>query len=857
MNPEPKLSWNLQGIAQAVQGSVWVRQGSSATQSVSEWVYDTRRCTHPERGLFLALSGTNSGRDGHHFLDEAYRLGIRNFLVKEGHVDSWPPEDLTVSVLAVPDPLKALQELAAIHRHRWGGDVWAITGSNGKTQVKEWMAEMLQGQTRFCKTPGSFNSQLGLPLSVLGATRDCRLGVFEAGISQEGEMKALARILRPQGGLLTHFGEAHQEGFLSTAHKLKEKLSLFEGCTWVVARADLEEEHQKVWRDLVLRNPQTGFHWWIPEAASERLASWFEELVKEGASRKQLHSWKLLAQPDQAKNPNRHELCCEGKTPVVFDVPRSGEAVLENMVGTVLALAIGGYWSNEWAPRCAELRTLSMRMEIKEIPGSCRLLNDSYSLDLDSFQWALREWALQVGDSEGIVVLSEPDTREQTPLEPFLQTLQRYPWKRLYLVGPRWKEQAWAPHPHQAVDFFEDTNQLLQQWPLGQSAHACILLKGARKFGFERIEQKLLVQGHQTVLEIDLEAVRHNFGIFRSLVSPGVRMMVMVKAGAYGSGSVEIARALQEAGVDYLAVASAGEGIELRRGGVHSPVLVMNCGPTSTDTVLQYGLEPDLYALDEIRRWTRALREPAFFHLPLDTGMRRLGLGMEDREEALNLLSQSAQNIRIRSIYTHLTSSEEPAQDSFSAGQWQSLQDFVGAFEKRMGYRPLVHALNTAGIVRFPDYQADMVRLGLGLYGLDSTNMLQERLKPLAKFKTILVQTHQLKRGQTLGYGNQGVMNQDGVVGVLPVGYADGLTRSLGMGKVSFLINGSWAPTIGRISMDFCLVDLTDIPAHVGDEVVLWSNTRDVRAWAEASGTIPYEILTGLSPRVQRVYIRG
>lgn len=857
MNLEPELSWNLQRMAETVEGSVWIRRGLSATQPVGEWIYDTRRCTHPDRGIFLALSGANTGRDGHRFLDEAYRLGVRNFLVREGTVDLFSADDSVVSILAVPDPLKALQELAATHRRCWDGVVWAVTGSNGKTQVKEWLAELLQGQIRVSKTPGSFNSQLGLPLSVLGIQQDHALGIFEAGISKAGEMKALAQILRPQGGLLTHFGEAHQEGFWNSAHKLEEKLGLFEGCAWLVARADFQEQHQKAWRDLVLRNPQTQFHWWTMGAPPERLATWFAELVKEGARWDQLHQWQIIEPSIGANNPAQYELCCEGRPALVFDVPRPGEAVLENMAGTVLALAVGGYWSNEWAQRCADLRTLPMRMEIKEIPGTCRLLNDSYSLDLDSFQWALREWALQVGDSEGVVVLSEPDTREQASLEPFLQTLQRYSWNRLYLVGPRWKELGWTPHPDQILNFFEDTESLLQQWPLGQSAHACILLKGARKYGFERIEQKLLVQGHQTVLEIDLEAVRHNFGVFRSVTAPGVRMMVMVKAGAYGSGSVEIARALQEAGADYLAVASAGEGIELRRGGVQSPVLVMNCGPTSTDTVVQYGLEPDLYSLDEMRRWVKALRRPSFFHIPLDTGMRRLGLGLEDREEALNLLSQSSPNFRIRSIYTHLTSSEEPSHDGFSAGQWQSLQDFVGVFEKRMGYRPLVHALNTAGILRFGDYQADMVRLGLGLYGLDSTGLVQERLKPLAQFKTILVQTHRLSRGQTLGYGNQGIMSRDGVVGVLPVGYADGLPRSLGLGKVSFRIHGCWAPTIGRISMDFCLVDLTDIPANVGDEVLLWSNARDVRAWAEASGTIPYEILTGLSPRVQRVYIRG
>ena len=862
MNKPDNLSWNLQRIADLVSGSQWIVRGNSCQKPVLEWVFDTRRCTNPEGALFLALQGENTTRDGHDFLGVAYKIGIRIFLVRLGKQYDWPGEDSALAVLAVPDPLKALQALASEHRRIWGRTVWAITGSNGKTQVKEWIAELIQSRVSIAKTPGSFNSQLGLPLSVLGLQEGQDLGVFEAGISKAGEMGPLAAILSPQGGLLTHFGEAHQEGFANMAQKLREKLLLFDGCDWVVAQLDRRENHKPVWKEALLRNPGTVFHWWTEDLDGD---DWLRTLESEGLEPERMVLWRLVQKSVTENGNTACELQAVNQKTLCFEVAGGGEAVLENMTGAVLMIAAGGHWNNAWGPRCAMVRTLPMRMEIKEIPGSCRLLNDSYSLDADSFRWAMREWALQLGDSEGIIILSEPDTskdstgdhRNQDPLQPLIQTLHRYPWKRLYLVGKNWKQVAWPSNPTQSVQVFDDTEEFLLKWPLDQSAHACLLLKGARKFGFERIEQKLLVQGHQTVLEIDLEAVRYNFGIFRSLSLPGVRSMVMVKAGAYGSGSVEIARALQEAGADYLAVASAGEGIELRRGGIRTPILVMNCGPTTTDTVRHYGLEPDLYSLDEIRRWTKALKAPFTFHLPLDTGMRRLGLGSEDLVEALDLLAQASNNLRIRSIYTHLTSSEEPGQDDFSAAQWKSLLEFVSAFEQRMGYRPWVHALNTAGILRFREYQGDMVRLGLGLYGLEPTGRLQERLRPLARFKTILVQTHRLARGQTLGYGNQGVMNHDGVVGVLPVGYADGIPRALGLGRVCFEINGCPVPTIGRISMDFCLVDLTNVRAVVGDEVLLWSNARDVRAWAEAAGTIPYEILTGLSPRVQRVYIRG
>jgi alanine racemase len=862
MNISDDLSWNLQRIASAVKGSQWLVRGHANEKSVQEWVFDTRRCTNPEGALFLALVGENKARDGHGFLGEAYRIGIRVFLVRLGVQYEWPSADPNLSVLAVPDPLKALQVMASEHRRCWGGPVWAITGSNGKTQVKEWIAELIQSRVAFAKTPGSFNSQLGLPLSVLGLKAGQDLGIFEAGISQKGEMSPLAQILSPQGGLLTHFGEAHQEGFESMAQKLQEKLLLFDSCDWVVARLDSNDSHKSVWKETVLRNSETIFHWWTDEKDE---SDWFRVLESEGVARKRLVLWKLVTKSVTENGSTLCELQSEGQSTLRFEVAGRGEAVLENMTGAVLMIAAGGLWNSEWGPRCAMLRTLPMRMEIKEIPGSCRLLNDSYSLDADSFQWAMREWALQVGDSEGLIILSEPDspkssnygTGNQDPFEPFIQILHRYPWKRLYLVGKNWRRVVWPSNPTQSVQVFDDTEEFLQKWPLDQSEHACVLLKGARKFGFERIEQKLLVQGHQTVLEIDLEAVRHNYGIFRSLNQPGVRSMVMVKAGAYGSGSVEIARVLQEAGADYLAVATAGEGIELRRGGIQMPILVMNSGPTSTDTVIHYGLEPDLYSLEEIKRWSKSPKSPSFFHIPLDTGMRRLGLGAEDLDEALDLLALYATKMRIRSIYTHLTSSEEPGQDAFSARQWKSLLEFVNAFEQRLGYRPWVHALNTAGILRFNEYQGDMVRLGLGLYGLEPTGQLQERLKPLARFKTTLAQTHRLAKGQTLGYGNQGVMERDGVVGVLPVGYADGLPRALGLGRVFFEMNGCSVPTIGRISMDFCLVDLTDVRAAVGDEVLLWSNARDVRAWAEAAGTIPYEILTGLSPRVQRVYIRG
>lgn len=872
MSQEEDLMWNMERIAALCPDSSFLHHGTAQYRPIHEWVFDTRRCSNPETAVFVALMGDGpNARNGHDYVWRAYQMGIRMFLVDQ---DNWEGHGQMeeAAVLWVPGVLSALQSVAAEHRRRWGRLVWAITGSNGKTQVKEWVSDLVGDRVIPGKTPGSFNSQLGVPLAVLGLHHSHPWAVMEAGISKVGEMGNLAQILKPDLGLLVHFGQAHHEGFEDESQKLFEKLRLFGSCQTLVARLDVVLRYPGVWEKHLKSNSAIRLVLWEfhdTHRLQEKWLSWKNNVLAQGLDPTRMMLW-IAGVPDSS--PGIMVLSLEeGDTRLELHTPSVNRAVLENMVGAALLLWAGGEWRAELGPRFQALRSLPMRLEIRELPGSSRLINDSYSLDRDSLKLALEEWISRMGRNKGIIVLSEPDfgTQQGVKNAPWILTeirdlLFSYPWDIMILVGPSWKRISLQDNSPRIIYYFETTHDLLQNWPLSDLRRLTLLVKGARKFAFERIEQRLMVLGYQTVLEIDLEAAKHNFRAFRATMKEGVRVMVMVKARAYGSGSVEIARAMEEAGADYLAVAYAGEGLELRNEGIRLPIMVMNSGNVSPETLLEANLEPDLYDCGEIERWISLGREyaskrngPVGAHLQLDTGMRRLGLSGADLELALKLLESAGGNLVIRSIYTHLTSAEDSTQDAYSRRQWSELKVFADLFEKRMGYRPLIHAQNSAGILRFPDFECDMVRLGLGLYGIEPTGILQARLKPLARFKTVISQIHNLRQGDCIGYGNEGRMPRDGKIGVLPVGYADGLRRALGLGRIMVQFKGQPVPTIGRISMDFCMVYLGDMDAEIGDEVSLFGDPGSIEAWAKSCDTIPYEILTSISDRVQRVYTRG
>ncbi len=874
MSKEADLIWTIERVAAVCPNSTWLRREADQLKSIEEWVYDTRRCACPEKAVFLALNGDGpNARNGHNYLEQAYGMGIRSFIVDQDDA-TWINKMAGATILVVPRVLTALQHIAAEHRKQWGRPLWAITGSNGKTQVKEWVADLVADRVTPGKTPVSFNSQLGVPLSVLGLQDRHPWAIMEAGISKAGEMENLAQILQPDLGLLVHFGPAHSEGFEDEAQKLTEKLKLFDHCQILIARFDVVRRFPKVWLMHLTKANSCRFIFWEFEDTinlQEEWLAWQGTALAQNQDHERMMLWVAGLERPQAARWTLRLLKDEKSTTIEFEAPNTNRAVLENMTAAALLLWAGGEWRPEIGARFVSLRPLPMRLEIRELPGSSRLINDSYSLDKDSFKLALEEWSSRRGGNQGVVVLSEPDiTTNNTNIDPnqalmdLRDLLTSYGWDTLILVGKLWETIKFPAKESSSVFCYESTEDLLQRWPLNDLRRLTVLVKGSRKFAFERIERRLLVLGYQTVLEIDLEAAKHNFRIFKASLQPGVRVMVMVKARAYGSGSIEIARTMEEAGADYLAVAYAGEGIELRNEGIRLPIMVMNSGNIHPDTLLKANLEPDLYDCSEIKNWIALGRdhfnttgEPIGVHLQLDTGMRRLGLAFSEHREALRLFQSAGNGLRVQGIYTHLTSADDANQDAYSRQQWLELQSFAGLFEKQMGYRPLIHALNTAGILRFPDFQSDMVRLGLGLYGLEPTGLLQPQLKPLTKFKTVISQIHWLRKGDCIGYGNEGRMPQDGKVGVLPVGYADGLRRALGMGKMNMQFKGKPVPTIGRISMDFCLVYLADMDAEIGDEVSLFGEPGTIEAWAKTCDTIPYEILTSISDRVQRVYTRG
>lgn len=817
---------------QQITGGELLQAGPSS--EIDELAYDSRRLVSPERTAFFALR--TPARDGADYIDQAYQAGVRVFVV---HADfnqqaAWPE----AGFLAVEDSLLALQQLARWHRKQCKAGVIAITGSNGKTIVKDWLSWLMQPEYRVCRSPKSYNSQVGVPISVWQLQPDDQWGIFEAGISEPGEMARLALVIEPGTGIFTHLGDAHAEHFSSRAAKLAEKFELFQKVKRLVLRTD-DPDIAAAAADLQAQRPQL------------QLLAWSEH--KETP-------YRLLARQSNESGLRLQLLSPAG--PSWLQLPFADAASIENAMHCWVLLKELGYADALLQERFARLPRLQMRLEMKDAVHGSTLINDSYSLDLDSLGIALEQLKQLPQHQQRLLILSDFDlqtTQTETMYQQLSTLLAKYKLHRLYAVGP-------ALQAHRALfagleaRFYDSTADFLQAMPVDELANAAILLKGARKFGFERIERLLALKMHQTVLEVDLDALAHNFRFFKSMVRPQVKLMVMVKAFSYGSGSVEVASLLQHHRADYLAVAFADEGVTLREAGIRLPIMVMNVEPNGIDKLLRYQLEPEVYSfriLQELQTFLAGADHAAQLniHLNIDTGMKRLGFDRTDIP-ALRQRLQAQPQLHIASVYTHLVASDAPEHSAFTQQQIRQFEQAYDQLVEGLSYRPLKHALNTAGILNYPDAQFDMVRLGIGLYGFDSSGRYQHRLQTVGTLKTIISQIHQLQAGETVGYNRMGKAEQPMQVATLPVGYADGIVRSFGNGKVRFLIGGQLAPTIGNICMDMCMVDVTGIACREGDPVVIFGADLPISTQAAALGTIPYELLTNVSQRVKRVYLK-
>ncbi len=761
---------------------------------------------HPAETLFVALSG--SGRDGAHYIGEMYRRGVRGFLcrsVPSGAETAMPD----ASFVTVGDTLRALQALAAYHRQQYNGTVVGITGSNGKTVVKEWIAQLWpEGVGKLLRSPRSYNSQLGVALSLLMIEGDEQLVVIEAGISQPGEMERLEEMIQPQVGILTNIGAAHSENFTSDEQKLDEKLKLFRRSEAIIYHAD---------------NPL------IAKYVTKRF----------GKNPERLRGWRADEQTDLASH--------------FSDYASRENATHVGMLYRLLGIT----------PRpLSVLQPVAMRLELREGILGSTVINDSYNSDLTALAIALDYLDQHAGDRPKSLILSDILQAGLKPDELYRQMAQlvgEHGICELTGIGPAISQSAQqflsvldADHLH----FYASTDEFLRRIDKERFAGQSILVKGSRTFGFERISRVLEKRTHTTTLEVNLGALAANLSHFRAMLRPETRMMVMVKAHSYGTGAGEIAAMLQHEGVDYLAVAFADEGITLREAGIHLPIVVLNSDPGSFAVMADYNLEPEIYSFSSLRNYAAEMRSRGItgapIHLKMDTGMHRLGFVADDLAALCEEL-QHEPSVRVRSIFSHLAASEDPAEDDFTRHQIALFTDMSGRIVEAL-HDPTIlrHICNSAAIARFPEAHFDMVRLGVGLYGIEDP-----ALQVTATLKTQIVQIKNLSAGETVGYNRRGVVSAPTRTATIPIGYADGMDRGLGRGAGHVLIRGVLCPTIGNICMDTCMIDISALPeAQEGDEVTIFGERPTVKEVAEVLGTISYEVLTSVSARIKRIYVR-
>lgn len=799
---------------------------------VRELLIDSRSISSAQASLFFAIRGKR--HDGHDFLVELYEKGVRNFVV------SVLPEDLSFysgcNILLVPDTLKALQSLAAQHRAAFSLPVIGITGSNGKTIIKEWLYQLLSPDKKIIRSPRSFNSQVGVPLSVWQINREHELAIFEAGISEPDEMDKLQQIIKPNIGIFVNIGQAHDKNFINTAQKVGEKLKLFTKVDILIYSPDYFEIQDRLIKSEL---PKTiSFFTWSKKSKAD------------------------LQITEVDKNLTSTRITAHYKSNSIFiDIPFTDDASVENAIHCWALMLYLGYHPQVINERMVQLAPVAMRLEMKEGINRCSVINDSYNSDINSLRIALDFLNQQKQHDKKTLILSDilQSSMDDHSLYSSVATLlEEKGIHRLIGIGPNISRHA-SMFPVQKA-FYTGTADFLSGFSPADFHDETILLKGARIFEFEQIGRILQQKSHETVFEINLNALVHNLNYYRAKLKPGVRLMAMVKAFSYGSGSFEIANVLQFQHVDYLTVAYADEGVELRRAGITLPILVMNPEEESLELLIQYQLEPEIFSLrileliKEAVRNRNAVAETVLpVHLKLDTGMHRLGFQPQDLPALIASLRQEP-SIRVRSVFSHLATADEPTMDEFTRQQINCFKSMGATLREALDEPFLMHILNSAGISRFPEASFDMVRLGIGLYGIGCNEAEQQALQNVGTLKTIISQIKEIPEKDSVGYSRKWIAHAPSTIAILPIGYADGLDRRLGNGRGKVFIDNRPVPIIGNICMDMCMIDITGIPAKEGDEVVIFSEHYTVKQFADDLGTIPYEVLTSISRRVKRIY---
>lgn len=802
---------------------------------------DSRQIGVAGESLFFAIKGDR--HDGHLFINDLIRKGVKNFVVSDISIS----QNKEANFIVVENTLDALQQLASFHRKKFNLKTIGITGSNGKTIIKEWLYQLLQPDFNIIRSPKSFNSQTGVPLSVWQINNEHNLGIFEAGISTSGEMQKLEKIIEPEIGVFSNVGEAHSENFTSLDVKIQEKLLLFQHSKTLIYCKDYSGIHNAVMQSEYFKNGLKCFTW------SRRIKS----DLQIGRIEKQNNSSTIQGIFQQQF--------------IRIEIPFTDDASIENAIHCWAMLLFLEIEQEIIAERMMLLSPVAMRLEMKQGINNCSIINDSYNSDLGSLQVALDFLnRFQQHNNTGVtntvlrktVILSDilqSGRNEDQLYGEVAEMIHSKKIDRLIGIGPAISLHADLFKTDKA--FFASTEKFIEQYSSGLFANEIILLKGARVYGFEHISRLLQQKGHETILEINLTSMIHNYNFYKAKLKPETKIMCMVKAFAYGSGSYEVANTLQFHRVDYLAVAYADEGIELRKNGITVPIMVMNPQEQSFDKMIEFHLEPEIYSFRIMSKFSESVKRnrtynqnPFPIHLKMDTGMHRLGFEADDLNE-LAVRLKNSKHLKVESIFTHLAGTDEAALDFFTQEQFQRFRDMSDTLKRHFQYNVLEHVLNSSGISRFPEMQLSMVRLGIGLHGI-GTPSEQRQLLNVASLKSTISQIRNVRKGESVGYNRKAILDSDKVIATIGIGYADGINRKMGNGKVSFLVNGRFAPTVGNICMDMCMLDITNCQAREGDEVIIFGNGLPVAELAAKTETIPYEILSVISQRVKRIYFQ-
>ena len=803
---------------------------------VSQLLTDSRSLTAPQETVFFALRTPND--DGHNYIPDLYDKGVRNFVVASDYFA--PPECKAANYIAVESPLDALQSLAMFHRRRFRElPVIGITGSRGKTTVKEWLYQLLKDDYRIVRSPRSYNSQIGVPLSLWEIDNNTDLAIIEAGISTTGEMDNLQAMIRPTIGIITNLGSEHNDGFASMQQKAQEKAKILFNCDCIVYCAD----------DPLVTHTIAP----LVESDVALVTSWSRN-----------HSEAPL-QVDSTDRSERETTLhyTYNDEPGQVTIPFTADRDLDNAITCLAVLLHLDIDRDTIASRMAALTPVGTRLNVIEGVNNCTVIVDSYTSDYYSLTPALNFMTRRAGNRPCTVILSDLATESYSGDELYIRVSELLKTKRVNRLIGIGKDmcrynQYFNDLPH--ARFFNDTQEFISDVARGDFEDETILIKGDPSFGFSQIIDLLEAKQHLTVMEVDLNALSHNFKFFKSLIKPSTKTIGMVKASGYGAGSYEIAKTLQDCGCDYLAVAVHDEGVDLRKASITMPIIVLNPNGVNYKAMFQYRLEPELYSLEMAHDLIKEGRKYGVQHFPvhikIDSGMHRLGFTQEQLPELIDLLKEQ-DVITPASVFTHLSVADEPAQDEYTLMQFDYFDTCSEMLQQAFGHQLMRHMLNSSGTVRFPERQYEMVRIGIGLYGIRTLfDGSEEALMPVSALRSVIISIKEWPAGTTIGYGRHGVLERDSRIATVNIGYADGFDRHFGNGRVSMWVGGKLCPTVGNVCMDAVMIDVTGAPCKVGDTVEIFGEHVPIEQLSEARGTIPYEILTSVSPRVKRVYYR-